>query len=481
MKYLLLFFIAILLLFVDCRNPENGGNYLLNDRVKDGTPVMVKLTSYSTTLPEINGETMLRIALCDSTGREITSAKGTVDLTVEGDASIHRIDGDILLQVNDTGVVSVGVVNGECQLLLRAGKGSGKIKVVTKSEGLWEASHEIHVLPGNFVAMKLGKSVVNLSDSGMNKMVGADISFLPQLEDEGKKFYDNGQVKDALEIFRHHGFNYIRLRIFVDPSHEKGYSPGKGYCGLSQTLEMARRVKKEGMEILLDFHYSDYWADPQQQYKPHMWEELAFDALQDSVKQYTIRVLLAMKAQNTLPGMVQVGNEINHGILWPEGHICNPDQLAALLIAGVEGVKSVNPDLPVMMHLALGGQNEEAVFWLDNMIARGVEFDLIGLSYYPRWHGTLEDLDANLRDLIKRYGKPVNVLEYSGFKEEVNKIVFNLPDGMGQGTCLWEPLNWHTDLFTDEGEVTEVMRVFHQMTSTPGEMSSGETPWASFR
>ncbi|MBU2650702.1 MAG: glycosyl hydrolase 53 family protein [Bacteroidetes bacterium] len=465
MKYLLFFFIAFLLLLVECRNPDKGGDYLLNDRVKDGIPVMVKLTSYSTTLPEIKGETKLRITLCDSNGCEITSAKGTVDLIVEGDASIYSKDGDVLLLVSDTGMASVGVVNGECQLLLRAGKGSGKIKVGAKSEGLWEASHEIHVLPGNFVAMKPGKSQVNLSDVRMNKMIGADISFLPQLEDEGKRFYENGLEKDALDIFRDHGFNYIRLRIFVDPAHEKGYSPGKGYCGLSQTLALARRVKDAGMKILLDYHYSDYWADPQQQYKPASWVNAGFEGLCDSVRVYTERVLRAFQIQGTFPDMVQVGNEINHGILWPDGHIGNPDGLAALLIAGVEGVRSVDPGIPVIMHLALGGQNEEAIFWFDNMIARGVEFDIIGLSYYPRWHGTLKDLDANLRDLIKRYGKPVNVVEYSGFKEEVNRIVFNLPAGMGQGTCVWEPLNWHTDLFTNEGEVTEGMRVFDQMTS----------------
>ncbi len=106
----------------------------------------------------------------------------------------------------------------------------------------------------------------------------------------------------------------------------------------------------------------------------------------------------------------------------------------------VEGVASVAPDMPVMMHIALGGQHDEAVFWLDNMIARGVKFDIIGISYYPRWHGTLDDLKYNLTDLANRYNKYLNVVEYAVFKKEVHDIVFNLPNSLGTGTCIWEPL-----------------------------------------
>jgi hypothetical protein len=115
------------------------------------------------------------------------------------------------------------------------------------------------------------------------------------------------------------------------------------------------------------------------------------------------------------------------------------------------------------MHIALGGQNAEARFWLDNMIARGVQFDLIGLSYYPRWHGTLEDLSANLHDLIARYHKPVNVVEYSDFKRPVHEIVFGLPGDMGKGAAIWEPLGWRSGLFDREGNVTAGMRVFDSL------------------
>ncbi|HLF64490.1 MAG TPA: glycosyl hydrolase 53 family protein, partial [Saprospiraceae bacterium] len=139
------------------------------------------------------------------------------------------------------------------------------------------------------------------------------------------------------------------------------------------------------------------------------------------------------------------------------------DKLAGLLKAGVEGTKAVDPDIPIMMHIALGGQNDESVFWLDNMLARGVEFDIIGLSYYPRWHGTLEDLHFNMNDLIKRYHKPINIVEYSDFKREVHDLVFSLPDDMGKGACIWEPLNRRSGLFTEKGEVTELMRVYDEV------------------
>jgi arabinogalactan endo-1,4-beta-galactosidase len=181
------------------------------------------------------------------------------------------------------------------------------------------------------------------------------------------------------------------------------------------------------------------------------------------MRNYTASVLQALEAQGTLPDMVQIGNEINHGILWPDGHIGHLDGLAGLLRAGVEGARSVAPDMPIMMHLALGGQNQEARFWLDNMLARGVTFDILGLSYYPRWHGTLDDLYANVHDLTARYHKPINVVEYSDFKREVNDIDLGLPDGMGNGTAIWEPLGWRSGLFDREGNVTDLMKVYDEL------------------
>jgi len=437
------------------------------NRVEHGKPVAVMLTSYSTTL-RANGkdQTRLRVAVTDSLTREITAAGDSVRIYVTGDGKVVSATEDELVFRTDTAgrqYAACKLTNGLCKLLFIAGTKPDKIKVEAISGKLWPGSHEIHTIPASFVMMKPIPEQLPITTKPVDRMIGADISFLPELEARGRKFYENGKEIDALSLLKEHGFNYIRLRVFVNPADAKGYSPEKGFCDLAHTLAMARRVKAAGMELLLDFHYSDYWADPQQQNKPKAWEALDFKSLQDSVKQYTSRVLLALKSQGTLPAMVQVGNEINHGILWPDGHIGQPDQLAALLKAGVAGVEAVDPSIPVMMHLALGGQNDEAVFWLDNLIARGVKFDIIGLSYYPRWHGTLQDLALNMAMLKQRYHKPLNVVEYSDFKRAVHEISFNLPDEMGKGACIWEPLNDRSGLFDRKGNVTGMFSVYDRL------------------
>jgi beta-galactosidase len=228
---------------------------------------------------------------------------------------------------------------------------------------------------------------------------------------------------------------------------------------------MARRVKDAGLDLLLNFHYSDTWADPQKQFKPKAWGGLQFNKLKDTLKNYTKSVLLSLQNQGTMPDMVQIGNEINHGIVWPEGHIANLDNLAELLKAGTQAVKEVDSSTKVMMHVALGGQNEETVFWFDNMIARGVEFDLIGLSYYPKWHCTLDDLNSNMLDLIDRYQKDINVVEYSAFKKEIHSLVFNLPKNRGQGTCIWEPLNTWSRVFDSEGRSLVNLLFYDEMSN----------------
>lgn len=466
MRLLNLFFLVNLLVLSGCRQPVmNTSGFDSVSRIGSGKPVSVMLTSYSTTLVA-NGmdEARLRIAVTDSLDREITSATDSIHIYITGKGSVLNTDGSELSRFKDTtgqDYVCCQLKDGLCNLRFIAGTEPDRISIVARSEGMWPGSHEIHTVPADFVMMHPTPDQCPPTTKLIDRMIGADISFLPQMEERGTTFTENGIQKDALEILRDNGFNYIRLRIFVDPGHEKGYSPGKGYCGLDATLDMARRIKEVGMKLLLNFHYSDYWADPQQQYKPHTWEGLDFGTLTDSVRTYTSRVIMALQQQGTPPAMVQVGNEINHGMLWPEGHISHPDQLAALLKAGVEGVYAVDPDLPVMMHIALGGQNEEAVFWLDNMIARGVVFDIIGLSWYPRWHGTLEDLQNNLSDLSRRYHKPLNVVEYSNYKKEVHDIIFSLPDDLGKGACIWEPLNWRSGLFNQNEEVTELFSVYH--------------------
>ena len=285
----------------------------------------------------------------------------------------------------------------------------------------------------------------NNPDSNI-KILGADISWLPQFEDEQKLFTDKSQTKDVLSILKDHGFNYIRLRLFVNPSNPKGYSPNKNYCDLPQTMNMIKRAKTYGYKVLLDFHYSDTWADPGKQFIPLRWTNLSTKILIDSLQNYTYNTMQTLKLNNCLPDMVQIGNEINHGFLWKQGSIDSLDNLANLLKAGIQGIRLVDETIPIMLHIALGGLNGESKYFLDNMISRGVVFDIIGQSYYPRYHGTIQDLSSNLFDLINHYKKPIIVVEYSKLKQSVNDIAFSLPASKYMGTFIWEPLNnWGED------------------------------------
>ena len=462
---------CITLLFVfGCSTKPAETNEISNTieyKVATGEPAAIVFASYKTTMIA-NGtdEARLRISAVDSTGMEIMDAALPFEISVEGDASILETDHSEPELVSKTDSIVVWksqLSEGIKELVLKSGTTVDRIKVEVKTDSLWPASHEIHTIPANVELLRPTESQIKPSPKIEQEMIGADISFLPQLESRGLKFYDNGKQGDALDILKSHGFNYIRLRIFVNPENENGYAPNKGFCGLDSTLIMARRVKEAGFNLLLDFHYSDTWADPQKQYKPKAWEGLEFDDLTMALKDYTKSVLSALKDQGTMPEMVQIGNEINHGIVWPEGHIANLDNLATLLKAGTQAVREVDASTKVMMHVALGGQNEETVFWFDNMMARGVEFDLIGLSYYPIWHCTLDDLNDNMLDIINRYQKDVNVVEYSAFKREVNDLVFNLPDNRGNGTCIWEPLNTWSRIFDKKGNSLEEINIYDEV------------------
>ena len=243
--------------------------------------------------------------------------------------------------------------------------------------------------------------------------IGADVSFLQQIEDSGGVFRDNGKPQDCLAILKRHGFNYIRLRIW---DTYDGWPNG-----LDQTLLMAKRVKAQGFKLLLDFHYSQSWADPGKQNKPPAWDSLSFPVLEDTVYQYTKSVITALKAQGTLPDMVQLGNEISCGMLWPDGSICsgNPttqwQNLAGLLTDAKRGLtESLSPgdSVRVMIHIPLTDSSGLEWFF-DNLIGQGFTFDVIGLSYYPWWQGSLQNLQSGLAFLSARYNKDIVVAETS--------------------------------------------------------------------
>jgi len=294
---------------------------------------------------------------------------------------------------------------------------------------------------------------------------GADVSQLPKNEFYGAEYFDaRGRQRDALRILRDNGVNLARLKVWVNPAD--------GFSDQEDVLRMARRAKALGMKILVDFHYSDAWADPGKQNKPAAWAALPFDQLTQALYDHTYSVLAALKAQHTPADMAQLGNEINGGMLWPDGRWDNWDGLAALLRAGGDAVRAASPSTKVVLHLAEGGNNGGHVWWFDNAIARGVTFDIIAVSHYTYWHGPLGYLQANLFDLTARYHKPIMVVETAyGFTlaendHETNifnaslqqasgypaspegqvqalrdmfNVVAAVPNGQGLGVVYWEP------------------------------------------
>lgn len=297
--------------------------------------------------------------------------------------------------------------------------------------------------------------------------IGADISFVPQMEARGVVYYDESdKEKDICQILSDNNFDNIRLRLFVNPEALNGYSKD-GFCDLKNTLQMATRIKDAGMKFTLDFHYSDTWADPDKQYKPSAWDSLSGKNLEDKLYTYTKEVLLALKEADVAPDIVQIGNEISHGMIWPDGKVMdyateeNWQALMGLYKSGQTAVREVLPASKLMVHLALGGQNNLCREFLDTMNTYGAEFDIIGLSYYEKWHGTYNDLKANLYDLAERYNKPVCVCEYAANKDnirKINDIVRSIPNKLGYGTMAWEPLR---ALFNRDGKpVTELLSIY---------------------
>ena len=270
---------------------------------------------------------------------------------------------------------------------------------------------------------------------------GADVSFLPQIEDSGGVFKDDGVATDALEIFKNYGFNYIRLKLW--------HTPQQDYNNLHRVLLMAERIKNKNFKFLLNFHYSDTWADPGHQTKPLAWQGISFADMTDSVYAYTKNVIAALDSQNTLPDMVQIGNEINSGMLWNDGRVGSGydhwSDLATLINAGINGVRdgALNGDsIHIMIHRANAANYDENKWFFDNLLAVGVDFDIIGLSFYPWWHGTLSQVQSTLNSLVTRYDKDIIIAETAypwtlGWNDNINNIIGSedqLHDGYSANT-----------------------------------------------
>ncbi|MFF5721975.1 arabinogalactan endo-beta-1,4-galactanase [[Kitasatospora] papulosa] len=336
-------------------------------------------------------------------------------------------------------VTSVKVTGGACTISLNSDAHAGE----------WANFDDITFTPGS---------------TGLG-VRGGDLSTLPKNEAHGAAYRNaSGTAGDAMSILRSSGMNYVRLKVWVNPAD--------GYNDKARVLAMAKRARALGMKTLIDFHYSDAWADPGKQNKPAAWAGHGYAQLRTDVYNHTYDVLNALKAQGTTADMVQIGNEINGGMLWPEGSTAHWSQLAGLITSGANAAKAVSSGTKVALHLAEGGDNAGTRWWFDNAVAQKVPFDVIALSYYGYWHGSLSELQTNLDDAASRYGKPVLVAEtayahtladddglennvatasqlVAGYPatpagqaanlRDVMNVVEAVPNGRGLGAVYWEP------------------------------------------
>ena len=329
-------------------------------------------------------------------------------------------------------------------------------------------------------------------------MKGVDLSMLKQVEDNGGLFYDNVNQIDPIQEFNSKGINTVRLKIW--------HNPLQNYNDLESVLEIAERVKNAELDLLLDFHYSDTWADPSNQNKPAAWENLNFDTLCDSIEQYSRYVITKLKNQNTLPKYVQIGNETDCGFLWPDGYVCGEsnndiqwNKLRDLFMHAIEGVNTAldfEDSLKIISHVSSGGN-----WFFGNLLEEDIPIDILAISYYPMWHGTLADLNQNINMLATQFGKPVLVVEtaypftlswndntnnilgletqllddYEASEEGQFSFLYDLislvhDNDFGYGICYWAP-DWistsqfgspweNQALFDFDGQLLDAVSVF---------------------
>jgi len=321
------------------------------------------------------------------------------------------------------------------------------------------------------------------ADTPADYAIGADLSFLKQAEDRGTVFKDNGQAKPGLQIFREHGYNWIRLRLFHTPTRLPN--------NLEYTIALARDARKLGYKFLLNYHYSDTWADPGKQTVPQAWQGKSHAELVQAVREYTHDTIVAFREAGVLPDMVQPGNEITPGMLWPDGKLpANWDNFAELLQAAIAGVKAGSGEAPcprIMIHIDKGGNRKATQGFFDKLNTYNVPYDVLGQSFYPWWHGSLQDLRENLAFMANAYRKDIILVEVAynwrpaeyknkeapfpetpegqrQFLEQVNRLVLETPHGLGKGLFWWEPAVTgplrSRGFFDDDGDALPVITVF---------------------
>ena len=281
------------------------------------------------------------------------------------------------------------------------------------------------------------------NDIKENEMIkGADLSSLSDVEKHGGKFYLNNKEEDCIKIIKQSGFNLIRLRLFNDPYDEDGNSYQIGDCDIDGVIKMAKRIKEYDLNWMLDFHYSDAWADPGKQIMPKAWRNYNLEELIDAVYEFTKETLIKLKELYLVPNIIQVGNEITNGLLWPIGKKPNYENIALLISSGIRACKEILPESKIMIHIDKGTDNELFNDFFDNYFKyNGLDFDYIGLSYYIFWHGKLSDLENNMRLLYEKYHKEMIIVETSyAFTDKDYKEYEKLEDHERKGMATKKEL-----------------------------------------
>ena len=310
-----------------------------------------------------------------------------------------------------------------------------------------------------------------VSDTAFAK--GADVSWISQMEGAGYQFYTTaGTPMDGIQLMGTLGINTIRLRVWVNPLG--------GWNGTTDVVAKAARARKLGLRVLIDFHYSDTWADPGHQAKPAAWSGSDFATLTNTVYTYTKGVLDTLKMNGVVPTWVQVGNETDNGMLWPDGMAStNMANFAALINAGYKAVKEVNASTKVIVHISNGYNNATFRWMFDGLKANGANWDIIGMSLYPteaNWKSYNAQCLSNMNDMVSRYNTPVMICELGmsvnlaatcdSFITDLISKTRSVTGGKGLGVFYWEPEcynNWQgygLGAFDNTGKPTVAMNAF---------------------
>jgi arabinogalactan endo-1,4-beta-galactosidase len=295
---------------------------------------------------------------------------------------------------------------------------------------------------------------------------GADMSFVPEYRDLKCDYFVGKTKTDSLKAMKDAGMNMLRLRVWVNPP--------KGYCNPERTVKLAVEAKKMGMELMIDFHYSDDWADPAKQYPPALWKNYNVQEMSAATKKHTTEVLLALKKEGVHPKIVAIGNEIRTGMLWPLGEISKNgyENFATFLKAGIEGAKEAKMrPFQIMIHNDAGGDKAGCDQFYSSLMKLGVKFDVIGLSYYPWWHGTMEQLKENMDNLAEKFKKPVIVTETA--------YPFTYAWKDKTGNFVWEKTKLNCDFpATPEGQGQFLTKLHSLVKSISGGQGQGVLYWA---